>query len=200
MPKKVLWVAVSKIVTAFNRRAIGTKVIDRGRFEAFLDDAIRKTDFSKGKTPGQALVRLPREAFRTVSCGVGKRTLDPDDYVPALHRGHVGLYLRRHCAAEVKSLHVVVYTWDAYKADPDVDLEEIKSFRVPPTHVIVAVLASANNKPRLSPGIFVHNLAGGNNDFKPGKVTVKELIGMAKDIEKYHNDWCTVADGAPIEE
>jgi hypothetical protein len=120
------------------------------------------------------------------------------DYHLVFHRGKVGLYLKRRKAASwAKHLSAVVYTKDAYLADPDVDAEESARMRAQypgHTHVLVAVLASVVEVPQLSPWGFVHNLAGGNNDYHPDKLTVSGLIEQAKKIEEYDAAWAQVAD------
>jgi hypothetical protein len=189
--------AISNIVTAFLPKTVGTKVTKVDMFWDYLAAAVARHDFSGGRTPGQALVVLPECSHATVSCGVGMATQNPSDYHPILHRGKVGLYLKRSQAGWAKSLSCVVYTRDAYLADPDVDSEEAARLeeRWPGhTHVLVAILASVVEDPQLSPWGFVHNLAGGNNDYAPGKLTVAGLIEQARKVEEYDSRWATVAD------
>ena len=133
----------SNIVTAFNSKTIGSKVIDPVGFGIALHQAIgsRKHDFAKGTVPGQALIDLP-DAEVYVSAGVGKRSINPDDYVLREHRGRVDAYLNREHAAKVESVKVVVYTHAAYLADPDITPDEAERVKGA-SHVLVAVLASA---------------------------------------------------------
>lgn len=183
----------ANIVTAFNERAIGTKVTDPSFFRNFLVEAIASTDFASQRVPGQAFIMLPREAHATVSAGCGKRTLDPDDYIARVHRGEVGLYLKREHAAEVEGLAVVVYTADAYRADPDVAGDPAEVERIgDATHVLVAVLAFAGPKSPLPKGTFIHNLAGGNKE--AALYSADEIREMAKAIDAYWGEWCIVAD------
>ena len=84
------------------------------------------------------------EALPFVSAGDGLRTEDPTDYVPALHRGEVSLFLKRERAGEPKFCGLVVYTRDAYLKDPDMDDKETaRILAAPCTHVLVAVIVSS---------------------------------------------------------
>jgi hypothetical protein len=186
---------LANIVTAFAPDTIGTKVLNAGEFEAILGAAVAARDFAGERVPGQAVVSLPEAACGLVTAGVGRRTADPADYVIRLHRGKVGTYLRRDRASRAESVSCVVYTREAYLADPDVVQESDETARIEAsdaTHVIVAVLASAGPRPPLTPGRFVHNLAGGNNEAL--QWTAEEIRERARVINQYSNDWCVVAD------
>lgn len=188
--------AVSNVCEAFNglvgRSVVGTKVTNAPGLFSSIEAALATYDQSKDRTPGQHFVVLPDEALKYVSAGVGKRMANEHCYVVRMHRGRVSAYLRREYAASAESLAVVVYTIDAYKADPEVDQAEIDNFPKGTTHVIVAVLASAGPKAPLTPYRFVSNLAGGNND--ADKYTIEDVRSMARDIMAYSNDWSVVAD------
>lgn len=106
----------------------------------------------------------------------------------------------RKLAAPVDSCNLIVYTRQAYLADPDVqkDGEELRRIQDSDcTHVLVAVLASAGPKPPLTPFRFVHNLAGGNNEAKGW--TADEIRSQAEVILAYDKVWCVVADLAPLQ-
>ena len=187
----------ANIVTAFDENTIGSKIIDSKVFLEILERAIEYTAFENQKVPGQALIPLTawtsatKMATQCVSSGVGKRTDNIDDYIIREHRGHIGMYLKRHLAALFDELDVVVYTKDAYLKDPDVNEEEINRVK-DATHILVAVLASSGPRSPLSPGRFVKNLAGGNRNMDD--VTVEHLKDTARGIAKYYDVWCTVAD------
>ena len=182
---------VPHVLSAFAPETIGTKVIDPDRFLAILGGAIRGHDLSRDRVPGQHFIVLSEEAVNTVSCGVGRRTANPDDYVVRAHRGRVDAYLRRDLAAPAESLAVVVYTHDAYNADPQVAAEG-RQVGDDVTHVIVAVRASAGPRPPLSPYRFVSNLAGGNREATLW--SADEIRAMAQEIVEYDQGWCVVAD------
>jgi len=187
--------AKSNIVTAFDSKAIGSKVTSPKSFLAALEQALAEHDQSKARVPGQFFVTLPKIAHQFVSSGVGERTLNPDDYVVRVHRGQANLYLKRTKAAPVESLAVVVYTKEAYLNDPDVknEPEEIKRIQASEAeYVIVAVLSSSGPKAELTPYRFVHNLAGGNNEALDW--TADEIRTKAEEIKAYHDKWCVVAD------
>jgi hypothetical protein len=148
--------------------------------------------------PGQHFVRLPEAAIAFVSCGVGKRTQYPSDYVARIHRGAVGLFLRRGRAATAESVAVVVYSRDGYLGDPEVKSDVAEYSRITnsaATHVVVAVLASAGPKAPVGPERFVKNLAGGNKRYAPETgITLADVIAEAKEVAAYHDEWCVVAD------
>jgi len=190
-------IGTSDIVTALNDHAIGSRVTNHDLFWKSLAKAVEEFDFSKCREPGQGLVSLPN-AKSYLSCGVGKRTLDPDDYILKLYRGQVRPYLKRKFAAQIEHGSAVVYTVDAYLRDPDVTQEEQDEMaRCEFTHVLVAVLASAGSKPPLGAYRFVHNLAGGNREAL--QWTADEIRTKAREIMDYWSSetgegWCTVAD------
>lgn len=185
----------ASIVTAFNDMAIGSRVVHEDAFMRYLTAAVEATNFEDQRVAGQAVVELPPKAFLTVSAGVGKRTHDPSDYVVRRYRGKVRLFLRRELAEPVESLSVVVYTKEAYINDPDVQGDPREVARIEkenPTHVLVAVLASAGPPSPLSPGRLVHNLAGGNNEALAWDAD--EIRAKARESLDYYREWGTVAD------
>ncbi|MFN8389827.1 MAG: hypothetical protein U0136_06020 [Bdellovibrionota bacterium] len=192
----------ANIVTAFNDSTIGTKVTDRKAFDTLLNAAVAGHDFtaedaSKGIVRGQGFVMLPAETIDFVVSGVGRHTHDPDDYVVRKHRGAVGLFLRRDKAEPATGVAAVVYTREAYLADPDVlqDSEELARVTASDaSHVLVAVLAFAGPKATVGFERFVKNLAGGNNSYQPGNTTHEALVTEAQKVVEYHDTWCTVAD------
>ena len=183
---------VSNVCSAFELKTIGTKVLDPVKFTAILRTALETYDTTKDHTPGQHFVLLHEGALKYVSAGVGKHLVDEYAYVVRSHRGHCSAFLKREFAAAPTGIAVVVYTLDAYKADPEVDPKEIASFPAGVTHVIVAVLAFAGPKAPLTPYRFVSNLAGGNND--ADTYNIEDVRKMAREIIAYSNDWCVVAD------
>jgi len=184
---------VSNIVTAFDNKTIGSKVINKVEFFCMLEEEIKNFSFLDCRQPGQAYMELPEKFNKLVSAGVGKRTLNPDDYVVRLYREKVGLYLKRKFASKVNKVACVVYTIDAYLNDPDLEEEE-KEFlgHCDFTHMLVAVLAFADNNNPLTPNRFIHNLAGGNNEALLW--TADEIREKAKEINTHSKEWCPVAD------
>jgi len=185
----------ANILTALNYKAIGTKVYpaDVERFIDAVIAVIQSFDFSTCREPGQGLICLPDEVCVMVSAGIGHRTDNPNDYLIREHRGRVGLYLQRQLAAMSDKVAVVVYTAEAYLNDPDIKEEEAVRVRKGGfTHMLVAVLASAGPSSPLTPGRFVSNLAGGNNEAMHW--TADEIRAKAKEIDDYAKTWCVVAD------
>ena len=185
----------ANIVTAFDAKAIGTKVTNPNTFRAHLADAIGSTDFAAQRVPGQAFLNLPEAAYSTVSAGVGKRTLNPEDFVLREYRGKVGTFLKREHAAPVEGLACVVYTVAAYLSDPDVASDEGEAERVKglnATHVLVAPLAFSGPKAPYPLGVLVHNLAGGNKEALLW--SADEIREKATETNAYWGEWCVVAD------
>jgi hypothetical protein len=183
----------ANIVTAFGNDTIGTKVIKENQFMQFLQECVEKHDTSKDRQVGQHFIPMPSDAFKTVSAGVGIRTQNPEDYILRLYRGNVETYLKRDKATTVESLAVIIYTAEAYLADPDVKKEEAERIQSSgATHVLVAILASAGPRSPLSPHRLVHNLAGGNKEAQ--QWTADEIREKANEVKAYHDLWCVVAD------
>ena len=187
---------IADIVTALTNEAIGTKVgpgaLNIDLFLNMVLDAIETFDFNSCRQPGQAYIELGPDAVKyVVGAGVGVPSNDPNDYVIRLHRGKVGLYLKRHKAAPAKSVAVVVYTWEAYLADPEINWDEVERLNGC-SHVLVAVLASAGEGSPLTPNRFVCNLAGGNNEAMSW--TADEIRQKAREIVEYGKSWHPVAD------
>ena len=195
-------IAFSNIVTCFEYNTIGTRVVNPQKGSvSFWKTVVSQTEFDAdgddGQVKGQRFIPLGNEALDMVSCGVGRRSVNPDDYVARSHRGAVGLYLKRSCAVRAESVGAVVYTRDAYLADPDVanDTEEFNRISGSDcTHVLVTVIAAAGPKPPVGMERFVKNLAGGNNEYAVGNTTHEALISLAGEVVSYHDQWCTVAD------
>jgi hypothetical protein len=202
-------IANSDIVTAFDDMTIGAKVADDVMFRGLLVNAIGKHDFSKDLTPGQAVLNLfadlpaglapdwMEHAKKCVLSGIGRKTLNANDYVCRFYRGQVHMFLKRQHAAEMTSLKAVVYTRDAYINDPDVVADKAETERMSrmhaATHVLVAILASPVES-FVSPYRFVANLAGGNLDYAEGKKTYAQLVELAKKVKEFDDSWAVVAD------
>jgi hypothetical protein len=186
-------IALSEIVTAFDDKTIGTKVMSPRTFLLELEKAIQAHDPAKDRQPGQHFIVMP-SALHMVSAGVGPASMNPDHYVLRFHREKVSAYLKREFAAPVESLAVVVYTMEAYRKDPDCTPAEIARVEAQDaTHVLVAVLAGAGPKATPhTPFRLVHNLAGGNLEAQ--QWTAEEIRAKCKDSLDYHNAWSTVAD------
>lgn len=210
-------------LTAFDDKTVGSKVTDRVRFLEVLSAAVADFDFNAEtnehvtttgqgfiviptyKLPDNTILRVRMPALQPlqgqgvplsylVSAGVGLKVTEPESYVLREWRGNVKAFLKRNLAAPVESLAVVVYTVEAYLADPDVDPSERAEIEAGgATHAIVAVLANAGPKPpAYSPGRLVSNLAGGNKDALAWDAdTIRK---HARAASEYANEWDVVAD------
>jgi len=166
----MLKLGMSDIVTAFSTHTIGTKVtVPQEKFIQVVLTALASHDPSTAKEPGQFFIMLPEGAKEMVSCGVGRHTGHQDDYCVRIHRGEPGVFLTRVNAEECTGVAVIVYTKEAYEADPQCTPERVAA-ACPDgdeTHVLVAVLGFAGDapKPEVSSHRFTRNLAGGNNEY-----------------------------------
>lgn len=185
-------IAISSILSAFSTTTIGTRVTNSERFMPVLRAAIETHDFSADRIPGQGFLMIP-DAVPFVSAGVGPRSDDPERHVLRRHRGRVEALLQRKYAAPVEGCAAVVYTREAYLADPEVqsDIGEVARIQGA-DYVIVAVLAFAGPKPELSPHRLVSNLAGGNKE--AAVWSADEIRSIARAVQAYDEAWEVVSD------
>ena len=186
---KKIAIAFSSILTAFEERPIGTKIIDHTMFIERLSVAIEVFDFEAQRVPGQGFLVMP-DAMPFVSAGDGPKTDNPDDYHLMVHRGEVSPYLKRDRAGEVAFCAAVVYTREAYAADPEVTAEEAARVSEA-THVLVAVIASSGPQSPLTPHRLVANLAGGNREALAW--SADEIRAKALEVHDYWSAWSVVA-------
>jgi len=137
---------------------VGSRVLNHLDFLSHIIHAIKAHEWDKS---GQAVLKLPKTVFEHVTPGDGEHTNQIGDYVFAKHRGYVDHYLKRELAGVTASCSVVVYTREAYLADPEVNV----SLRGGVEHVIVAVLASCCEESPYPWRTLVNNIAGGNAEF-----------------------------------
>ena len=183
---------ISSICSAFGNNVIGTRVMNQGDFLAVVDEALQSHDTSGDRVEGQHFVQLPEAAVSMVSAGVGLVKDQPvEHFVVREHRGEVNCYLHRAHAADADGVAAIVYTLDAYKADPDVDMSK-EDFDGDVSHVIVAVLAFAGPQSPLTTHRFVSNLAGGNKEAL--EWDANEIRSRAEVINSYWSEWRVVAD------
>jgi len=173
----------------FSNEAFGSKVTNSEKFWEVLFPAVRTYKFPEN---GQGFILI--DAIDYVSGGAARRVrLEIDDYRIREHRGEICLCARRLRAASVKRVNCVVYTYEAYAADPQVKPNELK-FHQGATHVLVAVIASAVDSP-VSSHRFTRNLAGGNRRYFPSEgYCIEQAIKEAKETVLYEQDWITVLD------
>ncbi len=189
---QMITIGRSNIVTAFDDKTIGSKVTNHEAFHGVMLSAVERYDFETARIPGQGFVHCP-EAVPFVVAGVGRKSTDASRYQCREHRGHVGAYLKREFASPVEGVALIVYTKDAYLKDPDIEKDEfIRIYESQVSHVLVAVLAFAGDKPTLTPHRFVQNLAGGNREALDW--TADEIRAKASEISTYGSDWSMVAD------
>lgn len=183
--------AISDVCSAFSPKTVGTKA-DADLIH-LIKDAVESYPFDAQEVPGQGFVPLPPEACNRVKGGVGRRSEDPEAYVCRFWRERVEAFLKRGYASPVDSVVAVVYTVEAYFADPEVTLaEKSRLIGQGATHVIVAVLGFCGPKAPVSPYRFVANLAGANRAAASWSAEYMRLL--AKEVIAYDKEWCVVAD------
>lgn len=182
-------IKVWKELQAFDPTAVGSRVLNRDQFMLALGEQIENHDQSGDRAPGQHFVSCPRAMFELVSSGVGDATSNPDDYVLREWRGEVQAFLKREKASPVNFLACIVYTREAFLADPQAEAYAAE-WLGDATHVLVAVLAGDVGP--VQPGRFVANLAGGNNAFLT--MTGDEIRNMAAECRAYWSTHSVVSD------
>jgi len=185
-------IEISNICT-WDKDGVGTKVLKPQVLESFLESrlAIGGVEFDKH---GHAFIPCPSMADY-VSCGVGKNTNIPGDYVLRSYRGKVSAYLKREKAEYADFVAIILYTREGYLNDPDVLQDPAEMERIQASdcqYVIVCVLASAGPKAPVDGRRFCANLAGGNPEW--AEYDQPTLIKMAAETTAYHDEWCTVSD------
>lgn len=184
-----IWQAEDEVV-------IGSKVGNSPAFRSALTEAIASHDTSKDRAEGQHFIVLSPEAIEAsdITCGVGRKTSNINDYVMREWRGDVQTFLKRQHALPVAFCAVIVYTKDAYLADPHMSDEvraEVEASDA--THYLVALLANAEGVPNArSPYRLVDSLAGGNNEF--ADISIEDVKAMAVESKAYADAWSVVAD------
>jgi len=189
-------IAPSHIWQAENNAVVGSKVGNSPAFRSALTEAITTHDPSNDQSEGQHFILLTPEVIEAaaITCGVGRKTTNIEDYVMREWRGNVDTFLKRELAVRCTSCAVIVYTKSAYLADPHMEDEERERVESgDATHYLVALLANGEGVPNArSPYRLVDSLAGGNNEFKEIEIeTVKAMAVASKD---YADNWSVVAD------
>jgi hypothetical protein len=199
MAKRIIWVSLSNIVSAFADKTIGTKIKSRyqEKFLIALAHTINEHDFSKDTIPGQAVLDM-KGISNYIHPGVGRSTNDPKDYVLRSYRGNVSAYLKRSKAVSppVCNMRCVIYTTSAYMQDPDINETPGEGDRIikeDPSHVLVAILSDIQGyQAVLSPHRFVCNLGGGNNLHL--QMTADQIREQAKEIAENVDGWSVISD------
>ena len=185
---------ISPILQAFSRSPIGTRVRKRYAFQAGLAEAIERGDFET-LAPGQLMVTLPLELAEEagITCGVGRLSRTPKQYVIREYRGNVCLFLHRRHALPVAKLHAIVYTREAFNNDPQAIEMGLRADENR-THVICAVLANPAGVPSPPPrGTFrlADCIAGNNNEAELW--TRDDIVEKCKASVAYESTFKTVA-------
>lgn len=182
-------IEVSNICRAFDNNCVGTKVVNEGGFSRKLMDALDRYVMPEN---GQGFIPLPLAFPYVLSGDCAREGLTENDFIVRQWRGEMMMFAKRR-EQHATSCAAIVYTAEAYFADPQVDAAE-KERRNGATHVLVAVIGSRGPKPTLSSSRFVRNLAGGNNDFAFGQKSYTDLVAISQEIVAYEAAWVTVAD------
>lgn len=176
----------------FAGSAVGTVVTRGERLLRLIEDTILDRPMPED---GQAFFVLADTARTMATAGVAPRTQDPEDYVPRVHRGEVGLYLDRDRFAAKDlvpdAVAVVVYTLKAYLEDPQTtpaQKDEVVAAQA--EHVLITVLGMRGPEAPVTPERFAFNLAGGNNAALAA--SADKLRAEAREVAAYFRTWCVV--------
>jgi len=194
----IITLETSHIWSAYSSDCIGSKCGYGLTFEARVERAIENHDPSRDRAPGQHFIVLTPEDINQsrITAGVGRKTANVEDYVLRTYRGEVKTFLKREHALPVSFCAVIVYTKQAYLADPE-STEELKAEieKSGGTHFLIALLANAEGVPSpapRSPSNLVKCLAGRNNEAEVW--TLDEVREMAKASVEYDETFAVVAD------
>ncbi len=178
----------------FGNAAVGTRIAEPGPLAGALGAAVADYVFPDN---GQGFITLDLEVHPSIAeyvqAGVAPVSDIPADYVVRSHRGEIITVLRREAAADLTpdGVAVIVYTREAFLADPDTSDEEKAAFvEAGHTHCWVTTLAFKGPPPPLGSRRFVRNLAGGNAAY--ADKTAFELRTEAAAIAEYEAQWCVV--------
>ena len=189
-------IAPSNIWQAEEPTAVGSKVGNSPAFRSAIQGLITSHDPSNDRARGQHFIMLSPEVIdaSAITCGVGRKSSNVDDYVKRFWRGSVKCFLKRELAVRCTWCAVIVYTKDAYLGDPQMEDEErLRVESSTTTHYLVALLANGDGVPDArSPYRLVDSLAGGNNEF--ADISIETVKAMAVRSKDYADNWSVVAD------
>lgn len=186
-------------------KKIGTRVLSFDGVASVVQHLIAgdPSTLKEGRALGQFIADLAGSHLSDIlpylSCGDGKHTKNPDDYVARQHwSGKVMLCLKRSRAEVATQVRLIIDTKDAYLADPDVtkDTPEAAAERqriiaLNPDYVVVWIVAAAAST-EMPGGTFLRNLAGANNEAL--KMTADEIRAQAVKSQAHDEVWGVVAD------
>lgn len=189
--------AVSSICSAFEKNAIGSKVIGVGGFVYTLEGILQKEGIPE--KPG--FVTLPAEEFQaSIRSGVAlEDSLSLEDIHNIKYRGKWKAFADpRKAMNSFESLEVLLYPARFYLEDGQVSEEEKAVIREDEIDIIVVAIHAGPGD--LDPDRLVANMAGGNKKFMPTGDTEQdikllyELEEHAKKSAHQHMTYMTVAD------
>lgn len=201
-------IGVSHIVTAFDANSVGSKVLDNDEFMIQLEALVGVYEWPSN---GHGVISMTSHPSM-VSSGVARAdSVEDHEMFVRTWRGRRRMFAPRKYAVPVESLTAIVYTLDAYRADPDgqgdtdeakIIKREIEVFeRMGTKYVLVAVIAAGGDKPTTAATLtLLANIAGGNDEYKPTGDDTSDLallhriIADAQAALAYSDKWEIVAD------
>jgi|GEM_PF-6507101 len=174
-------------------KVIGSKIRNSN---VFMDYVHNKVLESIGdENPGLIWIPMAQEDIDKcgVTCGVGRRTQDPEDYVIANWRGRIDVFLKRSLALPCVDASVLVFSREEYLNDSDTQADEAEFKRASAsdaTHFLVALNASPEGGRSPRSPMRLCALIG---DHGAGQDS-EHWAAMCKQSYEYDMEYCVVSD------
>tara|TARA_R110000824_G_scaffold289937_1_gene478470 strand:- start:297 stop:893 length:597 start_codon:yes stop_codon:yes gene_type:complete len=179
--------------------SVGTILRDPTTWSQVQDAILAGIQSTEPQVWGGIFVQLPPETFGLLYAGAIPKpdSTRDSDFVIRTHREIQSMYFRRDLvspdALEPQSAMAIVYTAEAFLADPEVTPEEIADFKsCGATHGLINIVATGGTptKPETGCTRFVKGLAGGNKAYET--MSKEDLVALAKRVAAYGDAFFTV--------
>lgn len=169
----------------------GAKIID---LDAFGQSLLRAMDPRRhggfGFLLGRDLFSL--DACESVSCGFGRKSSNPEDYVLRFHQGTVTAFLKRDLVLKTTQAKVLVCTREAYM--------DCKGFAGPSDwqpevdYVIVGLVASSGGGYFRSADRLISNLVETKGSPADANLTLEAFRSTAREVVAFNAHYAVVSD------
>jgi hypothetical protein len=195
---------IAESCSAFEKHhVVGAKVLDHSGLFAAIKTAIAEYD-RFDEVDGELFLELPLETRTFVRARVGKATRFPQDYVVRRKDGLMQAYLLPEHAAPVDVLVVIVFTAEAYLANPKLRDGVVVADDV--THVITEVLPNSGLDVH-TPMEMLSGIGGDLDEFSwlhardLGRVEREDrcyaLTELARESVEYRQEYDPIAEPGP---